>query len=250
MTGPGPAGAPFFLVPALPAPGSFVLAGEEGRHAATVRRLRAGERLVLADGVGGWAAATVTAAGRTELTVRVDEVGVLPEPRPRVVLVQALTKSDRGELAVDLATEAGVDEIIPWAASRCVARWTDKADRGVAKWQAAAREAAKQSRRVRVPPVRVLADTRAVAERIRSAAAGLVLHEAESAALSEVSLPDEGDLVIVVGPEGGISPAEIEQFRAAGAAPVRLGPQVLRSAVAGAVALGAIGVLTGRWTAS
>lgn len=243
-----PSGVPFFLVPELPTGPDFVLDGEEGRHAAVVRRMRAGEQLVVADGAGGWALSTVTAVGKAQLSLRVEDRGRQPAPRPRVTLVQALTKSDRGELAVDLATEAGVDEIVPWAAARCVARWSpDRAERGIARWQAAAREAAKQARRSRVPPVAPLADTRAVAGRIAAAAAALVLHEVESVSLKSISLPEDGDLVVVVGPEGGLTAGEVELFTAAGARAVRLGPQVLRSAVAGAVALGALGVLTDRW---
>ena len=147
-------GEPYFLVDRLPALGEFRLTGPEGRHAATVRRLRVGESLVLTDGSGGFAAATVTQVGRGELTVDVGPARRLEQPAVRVTLVQAVPKGDRGELAVELATEAGVDALVPWAASRCVARWTaDRAGHGVERWRAAAREAAKQSRRPFVPQV-------------------------------------------------------------------------------------------------
>jgi 16S rRNA (uracil1498-N3)-methyltransferase len=158
-------------------------------------------------------------------------------------------KSDRGELAVELATEAGVDALVPWAASRCVARWTaDRAGHGVERWRAAAREAAKQSRRPFVPQVAELSATPAVAELIKTATAALVLHEGASAPLQAAELPQRGDVVLIVGPEGGLTEEELTVFRAAGAVPVRLGPQVLRTSTAGAVALGALGVLTGRWS--
>jgi len=151
-------------------------------------------------------------------------------------------------LAAELATEAGVDEIVPWAASRCVARWTaDRADRGHARWQNAAREAAKQSRRSYLPVVQQLASTTTVADRIRGAAGAVLLHESAELPLTAVALPPEGELLLVVGPEGGISDEELVTFREAGATPVRLGPEVLRTSTAGAVALGALGVLTGRW---
>jgi 16S rRNA (uracil1498-N3)-methyltransferase len=241
-------GEPYFLVDRLPARGEFRLTGPEGRHAATVRRLRAGESLVLTDGSGGFAPATVAEVGRGELTVDVGPAERLEQPAVRVTLVQAVPKGDRGELAVELATEAGVDALVPWAASRCVARWTaDRAGHGVERWRAAAREAAKQSRRPFVPQVADLSGTQAVAELIKRAAAALVLHEAASAPLQAAELPQHGDVVLIVGPEGGLTEEELTVFRAAGAVPVRLGPQVLRTSTAGAVALGALGVLTGRW---
>jgi len=239
---------PFFLVDAVPAAGQFRLTGPEGRHAAAVRRLRVGETLVLIDGRGRRASGTVLEVGRGELTVQVAIALTIDRPAVRVTLVQALPKGDRGELAVELATEAGVDEIVPWAASRCVARWTaDRADRGHARWQNAAREAAKQSRRSYVPVVHDLASTTAVAARIRESAGAVLLHEAAERPLTGVPLPTEGELLLVVGPEGGVSGEELALFRQAGAAAVRLGPEVLRTSTAGAVALGALGVLAGRW---
>ena len=239
---------PFFLVDAMPAAGEFRLTGPEGRHAAAVRRLRVGEALVLTDGRGRRAAGTVLEVGRGELTVLLDAARTIEPPTVRVTLVQALPKGDRGELAVELATEAGVDEIVPWAASRCVARWAaDRADRGHARWQNAAREAAKQSRRSHVPVVHDLASTAGVAARIREAAGALLLHEAAERPLTAAPLPTEGELLLVVGPEGGVSDEELIALRQAGATPVRLGPEVLRTSTAGAVALGALGVLTGRW---
>jgi 16S rRNA (uracil1498-N3)-methyltransferase len=242
-------GEPYFLVDRLPAPGHFQLAGSEGRHAATVRRLRAGEQLVLTDGAGGLAVATVTQVGRGELTVDVEPGRRLDPPAVRVTLVQAVPKGDRGELAVELATEAGVDDLVPWAAARCVARWTaDRAGHGVQRWRTAAREAAKQSRRPFVPPVAELATTRAVAELITRADVALVLHESALAPLQAAEIPRPSGVVLIVGPEGGVTEEELTVFRAAGAVAVRLGPQVLRTSTAGAVALGALGVLTGRWT--
>jgi len=242
-------GEPFFLVDPLPTPGPFRLTGAEGRHAATVRRLRVGEHLVLVDGSGGFASATVTQVGRGELSVDIGPGEQLEPPAVRVRLVQAVPKGDRGELAVELATEAGVDGVVPWAAARCVARWTaERAGHGVERWRAAAREAAKQSRRPFVPPIAELANTQAVAELIRQADVALVLHESAPAPLQAAELPQRGDVVLIVGPEGGLTEEELTVFCAAGAVPVRLGPQVLRTSTAGAVALGALGVLTGRWT--
>ncbi|MEP6980515.1 MAG: 16S rRNA (uracil(1498)-N(3))-methyltransferase [Nakamurella sp.] len=248
-----PAGIALFAVEAVPAAGPFVLDGPEGRHAATVRRSRVGERLAVTDGTGRWSAGPVLTVARDRLTLDLGDPVTEPQPRPSVTVVQALPKGERAELAVDLATEAGADVIVPWAASRCVARWVgEKSARGVHRWRQVAREAAKQSRRTRFPSIDDLHDTRALTSRIAAVTATggltLLLHEAESLSVASVELPTEGELMIVIGPEGGISPEEISAFTAAGAVAVRLGPEVLRTSTAAAVALGAIGVRTARWT--
>lgn len=240
---------PVFLVPALPAGAEAVLDGAEGHHAATVRRLRAGEPLVLSDGAGGLADCTVTSAGPDGLRLAVTGVRRLEPPAPRFVLVQALAKGDRGELAVELAVELGVDEVVPWAAARSVTRWEGaRGERALQRWRSTAREAAKQSRRAYVPEVAVLAGTRQVAARIGAAAGALLLHEAAATPLVAAALPGAGDLLLVVGPEGGLDDAELAAFTAAGAVAVRLGRPVLRTSTAGAAALAALSVRTGRWT--
>jgi len=241
---------PVFFVDALPRSGRFVMGGDEGHHASTVKRLRPGERLVLSDGDGGWAPAVVVSADGRGLAVDVGAHQYDAAPALSVTLVQALPKGERSDLAVDLATEAGVDAIVPWQASRCVARWdggSGKAERGRQKWQRVAREAAKQSRRRRIPPVGALAGIDDVVRAITAAELALVLHEEGSVALGSVPLPTAGLVVLVVGPEGGVAPEEIERFEAAGARTVRLGAEVLRTSTAAAVALGALGVMTGRW---
>lgn len=248
MTPGIPAGAPYFLVDVLPLPGLFVLGGAEGRHASVVRRMRAGEALVLSDGAGRLAPATVLTVQRGSVELTVDAHVEVPSPELRVTVVQALPKGERSELAVELATEAGVDALVPWSASRCVARWTDdKAVKGVERWRTVAREAAKQSRRATVPVVAPLAGTPDVRALITTAALTLVLHEAGAVPVTGIALPSAGELVLVIGPEGGISPDELAQFTTAGARVVRLGPEVLRTSTAAAVALGALGALTARW---
>lgn len=241
--------APLFLVDALPDGDTGVLDGAEGRHAAAVKRLRAGEGLLLADGRGGLVRAVVAAVERDRLLVDVRERTTLPPPAPRVVLAQALVKGDRGELAVELATEAGVDAVLPWRAARCVARWEagPRGEKALLRWRTTAREAAKQARRAWVPVVEEPVTTAALARRVRTAAAALVLHESASEGITAVDLPADGDLLLVVGPEGGIADDEVDALVAAGARAVRLGPEVLRASTAAAVALGALGVLTGRW---
>ncbi|GGN28433.1 16S rRNA (uracil1498-N3)-methyltransferase [Actinoplanes campanulatus] len=242
--------APLFLVDSLPTGSSYTLDGPEGHHAATVQRLRVGETLILADGRGGTARAEVTAVGRGSVDVMVSAVGQEPAADPRLVVVQGIAKGDRGELAVQAMTEVGVDEILPWAASRSVAQW--RGDRGFKardKWTATAREAAKQARRSWLPLVTGDPDcsTKRVAARISGAAAAFVLHEEATERLSTAALPEQGDIVMVVGPEGGISDAELEIFREAGATPVRLGTAVLRTSTAGVAALAVLNSRLTRW---
>lgn len=242
--------APLFLVSSLPASGSLLLDGAEGRHAATVKRLRVGEAVLVGDGRGGLARGVVESAGRDTVRVLLAERETLPAPTPRVLLAQALVKGDRGELAVELATEAGVDAILPWRAARCIARWEDgpRGDKALARWRSTAREAAKQARRPWLPEVEEPVSTPALVRRATGVAATLVLHEGATDRLTDVGLPRAGDLLLVVGPEGGVSDDEIAALVEAGARPVRLGPEVLRASTAAAVALGALGVLTARWS--
>ncbi|CQD11635.1 16S rRNA (uracil(1498)-N(3))-methyltransferase [Mycobacterium europaeum] len=245
--------ATLFYVDALPDIGALALVGgDEGFHAATVRRIRPGEQLVLGDGAGGLAHCEVEHAGRDGLRARVLKRWSVPPGRPPVTVVQALPKSDRSELAIELATEAGADAFLAWQAARCVAVWQGaRADKGLRRWRAVTRSAARQSRRAHIPPVDGVLSTAALAQRIRDdVAAGavvLALHESATDPLTHLEVARAQSLVLVVGPEGGIAPDEIAALTGAGAAPVRLGPQVLRTSTAAAVALGALGVLTGRW---
>jgi 16S rRNA (uracil1498-N3)-methyltransferase len=243
---------PVFLVDALPAGRRVVLDGDEARHAATVRRMRPGERLTLADGTGSAADCVVEAVrpGRDPvLDLMVDQRRHEPPPRPRVIVAQALVKGDRGELAVELATEAGADAVLPWRAGRSVARWDDgpRGAKALARWQTTARAAAKQARRAWVPTVSAPVDTAGLAAAAKDTALTLVLEGTAGRRLTEVNLPAEGDLLLVVGPEGGITEDEFDALTGVGAVPVRLGPTVLRTSTAAAVALGALGVLTARW---
>jgi 16S rRNA (uracil1498-N3)-methyltransferase len=241
--------APLFLLDPLPEAGPARLDGPEGRHAATVKRLRPGETVLLCDGRGGLAHAVVDAAGRDTVDLTITARADADPPSPRVVLAQALVKGDRGELAVELATEAGVDGILPWRAARCVARWEEgpRGEKALGRWRSTAREAAKQARRPWLPVVEQPVTTAALARRVAGADLAVVLHEAAPERLADLALPPRGELLLVVGPEGGITDAEIGTLVEAGARPVRLGPEVLRASTAAAVALGALGVLTARW---
>lgn len=242
-----------FYADDLPPVGAVgTLSGPEGKHAATVRRLLPGERLIVADGRGTGVAAEVVAVDKGVLDYRVLDRLVDQPVRPTVTVVQGLPKSERSELAVDLATEAGVDRIVPWQAGRSVARWdTGKAAKGVARWRAVATAAAKQSRRLRIPEVTELHRTGEVGALVRSVVdaggVALALHESGATALRELDLRARPEILLIVGPEGGISDDELAAFTAAGAIPTVLGPTVLRTSTAAAVALGALGVLTDRW---
>ncbi|GAA3848275.1 MULTISPECIES: 16S rRNA (uracil(1498)-N(3))-methyltransferase [Amycolatopsis] len=243
---------PVFLVEELPAGSRFALSGEEARHAATVRRMRAGERLVASDGRGSAAECVIAEVrpGREPvLDLEVSRRWTEAAPALRVVVAQALAKGDRGELAVELATEAGADEILPWRAERSVVRWEEgpRGAKALARWQNTARAAAKQARRAWVPPVREPVSTAELAAVAANAACAVVLEGSASRRLTELSLPAAGDLLLVVGPEGGITDGEVDALTSAGAIGVRLGPTVLRTSTAAAVALGALGAMTSRW---
>lgn len=241
--------APLFLVPlgSLDRPGgSYRLDGPEGRHAADVQRLRVGEEVLLADGEGALARCTVRAAEKGALDLAISSLEHVPEPSPRLVLVQALAKGDRDLMAVESATELDVDEVVPWQADRSIVRWKGpKVDKGLAKWAKVIERAAKQSRRGRWPQLEGLVTSASLAQRC-SGATVLVLHEDATAPLATADLPDQGEVLLVVGPEGGISPEELERLVAAGATPVRLGPQVLRASTAGPAALAVVNAMD-RW---
>ncbi|MFF2525499.1 16S rRNA (uracil(1498)-N(3))-methyltransferase [Streptomyces liangshanensis] len=247
--------APVFVVDGFAAgpAGRFVLDGPEGRHAVAVKRLHAGEDVVLTDGRGRWADAVVLGTeGKDRLIVQLDAYAEEPPESPHITVVQALPKGDRGEVAVETMTETGVDAVVPWSASRCVTRWNgERGAKALAKWRSTARESGKQSRRVRFPEVADAMTTKQVAALLATADFAAVLHEdreAASAALASADLPREGSVVLVVGPEGGVSPEELAAFAAVGAQPYRLGRSVLRTSTAGTAAVAVVMSRTGRWS--
>jgi len=267
----------------------IVLTGAEGRHAATVRRIRPGERADVTDGQGLLAECVVTAAGAGQVELRVQARREVPVPDPLITVVQAIPKGERAELAVETMTEVGVDVIVPWQAERCVARWpADRVPKALGRWRSAVREAAKQARRARVPEVTGLASSADVVARVWATAFAIVLEPDAGVALSQLALaqptgsrpsasqptgfqptgfqptgsepgvpgperlsppplPVSGDIVLIVGPEGGISPDELTAFTDAGATSARLGESVLRTSTAGAVAAAVVMTTTGRW---
>lgn len=248
---------------------TIVLSGAEGRHASVVRRLRPGERVDVGDGAGLIAECVVTGSVSTSARGRVDRDGGLergglelavkgwqrvPWPEPAITVIQAIPKGDRGELAVEEMTEVGVDRIVPWAAERSVPVWQPDA-KGLAKWRATAREAAKQSRRAWIPEVTAVASlassapsgSPALLASVSAATLAIVLDPAAAQPLAAVDVPRSGDLVVVVGPEGGITEEESAKFLAAGAVACRLGPTILRASTAGAVTAAILLSHTPRW---
>ena len=226
---------------------SLLLDGDEGRHAATVVRIRPGERCFVADGAGRRVLLEATEVDRSWVRGRVVDVSDEPEPAPRLVLVQALAKGDRDEQAVEAATELGVDEVVPWQAERSVVVWRgDRAAKSLAKWAAVVARATKQSRRARMPATTPVVGLDALAARVHDAALTLVLHEDATEPLASVELPGAGDVLVVVGPEGGITPRELDALGTAGARSVRLGSTILRASSAGPAALAVLSART-RW---
>lgn len=242
---------PVHLVPALAdvVAGSLVeVVGDEAHHAVAVRRLREGEEVVLTDGAGTSARGEVTSTGKRVFTVTVTSVSRSDRTGPVFTVVQALPKGDRGELAVEMLTEIGVDVVVPWAASRCVAVWRgERAAKSLAKWRITAREAAKQARRSWFPAVHELALTDEVVTRAREADLAVVLHEEATQPFASLEVPDAGSIVVVVGPEGGLTPEELAAFEEVGVRPVRLGAEVLRTSTAGVAGVSALLSRTSRW---
>src|SRR4051812_14692203 len=228
---------------------TVVLDGSEGRHAAVVRRVQVGEAVTLVDGEGLRVDGAVTEVHRDQVVIAVNARATDEAPQPRLVVVQALAKGDRGERAVEAMTEVGVDEIVPWGAARSVTQW--KGERGakaLAKWRSTVRESAKQSRRSWFPVVSELASTADVVTRLSAADLPVICSETAAASLVAVDVPAAGEVVVVIGPEGSIDDAELAAFTAAGAAAYHLGPTVLRTSTAGVVAASLLLSRTPRWS--
>jgi 16S rRNA (uracil1498-N3)-methyltransferase len=224
------------------------LDGAEGRHAAAVRRIRAGELIDVGDGTGRVATCAVVAAAKDRLELRIDQLREVPQPAVRLVLVQALAKGGRDEQAVETATETGVDAVVPWQAARSIVWWDgERGEKARRRWETTAREAAKQSRRPWVPAVETLHSTPQLTGRVARATVALVLHETATEPITGVPLPVSGEVLVVVGPEGGITDDELARFTSAGALTVRLGMEVLRASTAGPLALAYLASQLGRW---
>ena len=235
----------------------FVLDGAEARHAVTVKRLAVGEAVDIADGAGRRLTGRVAQVAPAELTVECSSVTLEDRPAVRLVLVQALAKGDRDELAIETSTELGIDAVIPWQSERSIVRWKgDRAAKAHAKWQSAVAAAAKQARRAWIPEVRSAVDTQGLAAQVAGAALAVILHEDAVKPLRGVlegwrdagpAGPEPREILLIVGPEGGISPREVTKLCSAGAVTGLLGPHVLRSSTAGPAAVVIASDVLGRW---
>lgn len=234
-----------FYLPDLGAGSSIEVSGGEAHHAIKVMRFEIGEELLLSDGVGAWARGKVESISKKSFKVSVLERGFVEQILPELIVIQALMKSDRAKEAVELLTVAGATTIIPWQSARSIAKWQEGMGE---KWLATAIAAAKQSRRFTLPEIEAPISTAQIATRFGGSANLLVLHEGATRKISEAGKAlGGGAIVLVIGPEGGLTGEELGQLGAAGGQLVLLGQEVLRSAHAGFAALAAISSLTGRW---
>lgn len=236
----------FFVSPATLLQGQVRIDGDEGRHAATVKRIRIGEIIDVGDGQGRRATAAVTHVGKDFVDVEIEHISIEVPLEPRIIAVQALAKGERAELAIEIATEVGADEIIPWKAEHSIAKW-DSSGKTLNKWQRIAREASKQSRRSFIPAIGEAVSTSELINALKQCDVVYVLHESAESSLADVSVPARGSIAVITGPEGGISPAELAQFAKAGFVVARMGNTVMRTSTAGAIAIGALAAKTSRW---
>ncbi|MDE8586417.1 16S rRNA (uracil(1498)-N(3))-methyltransferase [Arthrobacter sp. NQ4] len=236
----------------------FVLEGAEARHAVTVKRLSPGEAVDIVDGAGARMSGTVSSAAPTGLEVECGALAMEDRPDVRLVLVQALAKGDRDELAIETATELGIDAVIPWQSERSIVRWKgDRAARAHAKWESTVAAAAKQARRAWIPEVRAAVDTAGLSAAVEGADLAVILHEDAVRPLRTVLEAWQGsghdgirEVLLIVGPEGGISPREVTKLCDKGAVTALLGHHVLRSSTAGPAAVVLASDILGRWTAT
>lgn len=250
---------PVFLTetPLAGASGTITVGPEVAGHAVRVRRMGAEEELELIDGTGVRLRGTIQEGTSESLTLSVTDVTEEPQQRPRLVLVQALAKNDRDIQAIEAATEVGVDTVIPWAAQRSIADWpAKKAHKMAAKWANVLTAATLQARRARVPELGELIRGTAVTQLVTPTSRVIVLDETESSGLTEAvndlgegstTQGDIDEIVVIVGPEGGITPAEVDALVSEGARTAVLGPTILRASTAGPVALAIVQTLLGRW---
>ena len=234
-----------FFVDQLSSSDNQTLDGDDGYHAAKVLRLEVGEKIKVSDGKGNWVAGAVVEVGKKSLQIKVTERGEYRVIKPELIVVQAVTKSDRNKEMLELVTAAGADQIIPWQADRSISKWQVDSEK---KWQSTVKEACKQSRRVKMPQLQMVMSTKQIIEQLSSDKFVVVFDAESDLKLADITMPSDLSVIyLIIGPEGGISDEELAIFKEAGALVVKLGEHVLRSAHAGFAALAAVQSRLGRW---
>lgn len=216
---------------------TFTLVGDEAHHAVKVKRTKVGEVIEVVDGFGIRIRGEVTEVNKNSLTVTIMDRIEESKPKLTLTVAQALAKGERADLALEILTEVGVDFILPWRADHSIAKWDDP-QKGKAKWQNIVAQAAKQSRRSWIPEIKELVNPEKLVDLATEFDVALVLHESAVRSFADVWLPEQGSILLIVGPEGGISKRELELL--ANIQQVRMGKTVMRTSTAGAVAAGAI----------
>ncbi len=234
-----------FFVDQLSSSDNQTLDGDDGYHAVKVLRLEVGEKIKVSDGKGNWVAGAVVEVGKKSLQIKVTERGEYRVIKPELIVVQAVTKSDRNKEMLELVTAAGADQIIPWQADRSISKWQVDSEK---KWQSTVKEACKQSRRVKMPQLQMVMSTKQIIEQISSDKFVVVFDAESDLKFADITMPSDLSVIyLIIGPEGGISDKELAIFKEAGALVVKLGEHVLRSAHAGFAALAAVQSRLGRW---
>jgi len=234
----------------LPTVGQIIeLTGAEAKHAASVRRMREGEAIQFTNGKGLRIRAIVSTAASNSLTAKVQSAVQENAPDLQITLVQALAKGDRDELAIQAATELGVMQVVPWQAERSISRWIGlKEEKGRERWQTIVNEAAKQSLRSFTPEVMPPITSANFDQLVDQFDLVLVLDPTSTTGINEIAFTEITQVALVVGPEGGISEAELVGLEAARAVRVHLGDTILRTSTAGVAAIAALNVLSGAWS--
>lgn len=227
------------------------LALEEGssHHLATVLRMKAGAALMLFNGKGGEYEASISRVEKRTVWVRVGRhYPVARESALRLTLAQCVSKGERMDYTLQKAVELGVSCIVPLISERSVVKLdAERWDKKQHHWQEIARSAAEQSGRTLVPLVEPVVKLMDWLSHPRVDKLRLTLNPAGSVTLHGLESP-QGGVSLLVGPEGGLSEAEVQQAGKHGFLGLRLGPRVLRTETAGVAALAAMQALWGDWS--
>lgn len=233
----------FFVAPEELVNDTIELTGAQAHHAISVLRVQKDEILRIADGQGNWVEGPITNLRKDALVIDVRRRGADINPKVEIAVAQALLKGDNQKSAIDQLVQAGVSRIIPWHAQRSVGT-VDKSE----KWLESIVSAARQSRRSQLPELEPVTDLKSLIESCSRYDLVIALHEGATKKLSDLlPLSHLRKVLLIVGPEGGMSNEEIELIKGADLEPVQMGETVIRADLAGALALAALNALTGTW---